>query len=92
MGLADEICQAEGKGTVEAFTDELYAEANPQGQGPPYKYTISEMIINKIKGSKDWKDEVKAGVDQVIGPRGKVQRVQMQLSVSGFSSMVQLRK
>jgi hypothetical protein len=65
-GLADDICEAEGKGTVEAYTDATYAQAKPQKQGQPYKHEISQLILSKIKASADWKSEVKERVAQVI--------------------------
>jgi hypothetical protein len=65
-GLADDICKAEGRGTVEAYIDATYQQANPQGQGQPYKYEISQLIMSKIKASADWKAEVKDRVTKVI--------------------------
>jgi hypothetical protein len=47
--LAYDICEAEGKGTVGAYTNAAYEQANPQGQGQPYKYEISQLFISKIK-------------------------------------------
>jgi hypothetical protein len=37
-----------------------------QGQGQPFKYEISQLIISKIKASADWKAEVKDRVTKVI--------------------------
>jgi hypothetical protein len=65
-GLADDICEAEGKGTVEQYTDSTYAKAAPQKQGQPYKYEISQLILSKIKASADWKSEAGERVNQVI--------------------------
>jgi hypothetical protein len=64
--LADDICEAEGKGTVEAYTDATYAQANPHKQGQHYKYQISQLILSKIKASAAWKSEVKERVAHVI--------------------------